>query len=59
MSTQRAREFDTGQNWEIQKIRGILYKEKGQATSQGYSEKRRPPRLLLDHASKTRPSDFH
>ena len=28
MSTQRAQKFDTWPNWEIQKIRGIIYLEK-------------------------------
>ena len=43
------REFDTGQNWEIQKIRDIIYLErKGKAMSQGLSEKAHAATGLTD-----------
>lgn len=33
--------FDVDQNWEIQKIRGIIYLERKERKSQGHSEKTR------------------
>lgn len=33
MSTQRAQKFDTVQNWENQKIRGIIYLERGNVSA--------------------------
>lgn len=41
------RNFQPGQNWEKQKIRGIIYLEKAENTSQGHSEKITPPPLCL------------